>query len=591
MNSRDESSIMIDKAITLHEQGDLAAAEKIYRNIINKDPNNDKALYLLGVVAQDTHHPHAAVKLLNKALNLNPKPLVYYFHLARAHTDLKNWRDAIRLYRFILHSTPDDVVVRINLGILLSRSGYVIEAIKHYRFALSKEPNNILARNNLALALQAKGDLDRAEEEYRRTLKFQPDYVKARDNLLFLLSYYVRCSPEDMLSAHMEWDRVLGQAGRTNGYHHQRMASSQSETNRRLRIGYVSPDMKQHSVSYFFEPLLGAHDRRQFEIYCYAEVSVGDAVTERLKAQADGWVMTVGMSDAALAERIHNDGIDILIDLAGHTAGNRLGAFTYKPAPVQATYLGYFTTTGLAAMDYWISDAVMTPADTVELSSETIWRLPRSCVVYQAPADAPAVVSRGSETITFGSFNDLSKVSGAAVRCWSEILKQVPGSRLLLKAKQLSDAGEQSKWRERFVAHGIEAERLILRARTESLAEHLALYGEVDIALDAMPRTGGTTTAEALYMGVPVISLAGERFIERLSASMLTAVELESLVVASEAAYIARAVSLAADRAGRRELRASLRERMLASPLCDAADLTRHLEQGYQKMWRDFSLR
>jgi len=340
------------------------------------------------------------------------------------------------------------------------------------------------------------------------------------------------------------------------------------------------------AVSYFFEPILAAHDRAQVEVICYAEVQPGDEVTARLRGLADGWVTTVGLSDAALAERIHGDGIDVLVDLAGHTGQNRLGAFTYKPAPIQATYLGYFTTTGLEAMDYWLSDAVLTPLDTVEQATETIWRLPRTCVVYQAPTEAPAVAERPpAGPVTFGSFNDLSKISPEAVSRWSEILRQVPGSRLLLKAKQLADAGECEKWRSRFEAEGIDRARLELRARTASLGEHLGMYGEVDIALDAMPRTGGTTTAEALYMGVPVVSLAGQRFIERLSASMLVSVGLEELVAESEEEYIARAVALAGDDERRRALRSSLRERMLGSPLCDARGLAAALEQAYRQMW------
>jgi predicted O-linked N-acetylglucosamine transferase (SPINDLY family) len=293
------------------------------------------------------------------------------------------------------------------------------------------------------------------------------------------------------------------------------------------------------------------------------------------------------MSDAQLAQRIYADGIDILVDLAGHTGKNRLRAFTFKPAPIQCSYLGYFATTGLAAMDYWLTDEVLTPADTVEQSSETIYRLPRSCLVYEAPDVAPAVVERpAGGPVTFGSFNDLSKVSAAAVEVWSEILRRVPGSRLLMKARQLAGEAECSAWEARFAAQGIEAERLILRSRTEGQAEHLAMYGEVDIALDAIPRTGGATTAEALWMGVPVISLAGERFIERLSATMLNAVGLDELVAMTTADYIEKAVALAGDAERQRVLRQGLRARMASSPLCDARGLAQALEAAYQVMWQ-----
>jgi predicted O-linked N-acetylglucosamine transferase (SPINDLY family) len=387
-----------------------------------------------------------------------------------------------------------------------------------------------------------------------------------------------------MLREHREWDRVQGAEGRAHLFQH---TAGSGKDKQRLRIGYVSPDFRRHSVSYFFEPLLAQHDRALVEVTCYAEVTRGDAMTERLQGLSDHWCNTAGMSDAQLAQRIHADGIDILVDLAGHTANNRLRAFTFKPAPIQCSYLGYFTTTGLAAMDYWLTDEVLTPADTVEQSSETIYRLPRSCVVYQAPDAAPAVVERpAGGPVTFGSFNDLSKVSAEAVLRWCEILQRVPGSRLLIKARQLAGEEERRVWLGHFAAQGIGAERLILRSRTEGQAEHLAMYGEVDIALDAMPRTGGATTAEALWMGVPVISLAGERFIERLSATMLNAVGLDELVAATATDYVEKAVALAADDERRRALRQGLRARMAASPLCDARGLAHTFETAYRDMWQ-----
>jgi protein O-GlcNAc transferase len=288
-----------------------------------------------------------------------------------------------------------------------------------------------------------------------------------------------------------------------------------------------------------------------------------------------------------VAAQIKADGVDILIDLAGHTAHSRLSVFTFKPAPVQATYLGYFTTTGVEAMDYWLSDEVLTPADTVEQSSETIIRLPRCCLVYTAPEEAPAVVERprGGAPV-FGNFNDLSKAGPGSVEAWSEILRRVPESRLLLKAKQLGDGEQREAWWRRFEAEGIERGRIELRTQTKDKGEHLAMYGEVDIALDTMPRTGGATTAEALWMGVPVISLAGKRFIERLSASMLEAAGLDELVAGDVEGYIDRAVGLAGDEARRRDYRAGLRQRLQSSPLCDAAGLAQALEAAYHAMWQ-----
>jgi predicted O-linked N-acetylglucosamine transferase (SPINDLY family) len=357
-----------------------------------------------------------------------------------------------------------------------------------------------------------------------------------------------------------------------------------------LRVGYVSPDFHGHSVSYFFEPILAAHrERGEVEVYCYAEQRKRDAMTQRLKALATGWREIQGRSDAEVAAQIKADGIDVLIDLAGHTGENRLGVFTYKPAPVQATYLGYFATTGLSAMDYWISDAVLTPADTVERASEEIERLPRCCLVYTAPEEAPAVAERPTgEPVVFGNFNDLSKAGAGSVEAWSEILRRVPGSRLVLKARQLSDKGQHEPWLQRFEAEGIERDRIELRGYAPSKAAHLEQYADVDIALDMMPRTGGATTAEALWMGVPVISLAGRRFIERLSASMLNEVGLDWCVSETVTGYVDCAVALANDEPRRRRLRSELRERVRLSSLGNGEALTRDLEQAYARMWRQW---
>jgi predicted O-linked N-acetylglucosamine transferase (SPINDLY family) len=573
---------IIRGAIKLQEQGDLAAAEKIYRDILAHDPKNHTALHLLGIIAMNTRHLPQAIALLSNALALNPNSVNYYFYLARAHELSGAWPEATRLYQIILKNKPNDIETNINLGILLGRSGYIDQAIKHLRRVIKLKPRNIMAKNNLALLLLTQGDYSSAETELRKILKQKPDYLPARDNLLFLLSYHVRCSPDVMLSAHMKWDKVHGEAGRRGRYKH----ALERPVVKRLRIGYVSGDFKNHPVSYFFEPILAAHDRERVEVICYAEVSQGDKVTQRLQALADGWVTTVGMNDEDMARRIHNDGIDILVDLAGHTANNRLGAFTYKPAPIQASYLGYFTTTGLEAMDYWLSDSVLTPKDTVEQTTETIYRLPRCCVIYQPPVDAPPVSERKpGSTLTFGSFNDLSKISPAAVERWCHILKLVPESHLLLKAKQLSDEAECKKWRAQFETQGIDADRILLRSRTESQHAHLEMYGEIDIALDSMPRTGGTTTTEALFMGVPVVSLKGERFIERLSSSMLNTLGLDELATDCAEKYIEIAVALANDEGRRQQLRSELRERMLSSALCDARGLASALEQAYQKMW------
>ena len=522
-------------------------AEKLYRQVLQQQPEHPEALNNLGNVLQMQGRHDEAATQHQHALRIDP-----------AHAAAWN-----------------------SLGLARRCQGRVATAIECFEKALTIRPAFANAHNNLANARHDIGHYQEALRHYRQALALRPDFMTARSNLLFLLSYNVLCGPQEMLDAHREWDRIHGGPRKAATF-------ARKHTPRRkppLRIGYVSPDFRQHAVSYFFEPILGNHDPSQVEVFCYAEVKNPDAVTQRLQGLAHHWRSSVGLSDAQLAQRIFDDRIDVLVDLAGHTAGHRLGAFAYKPAPVQATYLGYFTTTGLETMDYWISDQILHPDDTCELATETIYRLPRCCLVYQPPVDAPPVAHRDpAQPIVFGSFNQIAKTSPQAVRLWAQVLRAVPNSRLLIKTNQLADSAVRDQLRAQFQQQGIDPQRLILRQRTAAHRDHLATYGEVDIALDTVPRTGGSTTADALWMGVPIVSLAGPRFIQRLSASMLHAVGLEELVAHSEQRYVDTAVSLARDHQRRQQLRAALRQRMAQSPLCNARDLAHALEKAFADM-------
>ncbi len=605
------------QASTWHTQGRLAEAERVYREVLQRHPGHPEALYLLGTLAHDVGRSADAIPLLRRAVAAAPGRGAFHYNLGVALTALQHWGEAVTAFRETVRLLPDDAEAWNNLGSALYRSGDPFAAIEAYRQSLRFDPDEPQVLNNLGCALsdvadyeqaiacyrqclrhpekraeawtnlgnihRSLGEIDEALRCYEQALEIRPDYPLALSNRLFVEAYHVLLEPEAMLAAHREWDARFGGPERAGRFRHERGGDPE----RRLRIGYCSPDLRRHSVSYFLEPILAHHDRERFEIHCYAEVASPDEVTARLRGLVDGWVSTVGQSDEAVADRIHADGIDILVDLAGHTAGNRLGVFAYRPAPVQVTYLGYFTTTGLSAMDYWLTDAVVTPADTVERTTERIWRLPRCSLGYTPPESAPAVAERPADgPLVLGCFNDLSKVTPRAIGLWSRVLRRLPEARLLLKARQLADAGMCEQVRSAFAAEGIDPGRLDLRGRTADLEAHLSLYGEVDIALDTVPRTGGATTAEALWMGVPVVTLAGERYIERLSATMLTAVGLEDLVCADESSYVERVAALAADTAGRRALRAGLRERMAASCLADGRDLAAAIEAAYRGFWR-----
>jgi len=554
--------------------GKYTQAFACFRHILTVEPHNAGACYNLGKLFSLQGDFSQAEQYYRQAIELKKDLAEAYSNLGQVLYNRLCLSEAEAIYSRALAYQPD-------------------YANPHYHLdAGAGHPKNgpparisfqAIMHNQLGMVQRKRNHIAAARASFQKAINLAPDYVLAHSNLLFLLSYHVLCSPAEMLAAHQAWDRRHGGAAKAATFGH----LSVDDPDRRLRIGYVSPDFHQHAVNYFFEPLLAAHHRERVEVYCYAEVSRPDVVTRRLAALADGWCSTVGMTDLQVARKIHEDRIDVLIDLAGHT-GSRLPVFAYHPAPLQATYLGYLTTTGLAAMDYWITDEVLHPQDTVELASETLYRLPRCCLAYQAAADAPAPQARTGTPLTFGSFNQITKLSPETISLWSVILQRLPEARLLLKCQLLADRDVAASIHEQFATHGIGAERLQLLSHTPSYQAHLATYNQVDIALDSVPRTGGSTSTDALWMGTPLLTLAGERFIERLSATMLDAIGLPELIAESREDYIEKAVKLATDARRRTALHASLRQRMATSPLCDASGLAAALEDAYQNMWRRY---
>jgi predicted O-linked N-acetylglucosamine transferase (SPINDLY family) len=365
-----------------------------------------------------------------------------------------------------------------------------------------------------------------------------------------------------------------------------------ADPHRRLRIGYVSPNLGSHSVSYFIEPVLAQHDRSAFEVYCYHTGPYCDETTERIEASVDVWRQVDALGDDALAKLIADDRIDVAVDLAGHTLLGRLAVFARRPAPVQITWLGYPNTTGLSTLDYRISDAIADPEPAADARhTERLLRIPGSFLCYQPPLDAPDVAHRetGAGEIVFCSFNTVQKVNDKVIALWARVLNAVPGSRLLIKGgRVLEQQSVAQRLRDAFDAHGIDASRLELHAWIEERADHLALYGTADIALDTWPYNGTTTTCEAMWMGVPVVTLVGESHMSRVGATLLEAVGLNALVARTPDDYVASAAALASDIARRRALRATMRARLSASPLLDHAGFTRKLEAAVRGAWVDW---
>lgn len=549
---------------------------------IERDPRSARAHGNRGDILRTLGRFQDALSACDTAIRLDPDQAEAHNLRGNALFALSRAEEALLAYDHATRLKPAFAEAHYNRGSALLRLCRPYAALAAFDQAIALNQKLAMAHNNRAIALSALGDLDAAELSYRRALELSPNSYVANANLIFFLAATARLPPHEMFAEMRRW---LGACAPSHSLPIQPQARL---AGRRLRVGYVSPDLRNHAVSYFFEPLLTAHDASRFEIFCYDVNKFGaDDTTARLRRRAEHWRDAARLGDAQLARLIRDDGIDVLVDLAGHTTNTGLPAFRYRPAPVQVTYLGFFASTGLETMNYWLTDAVLHPADTAELATEAIYRLPRCWVCYQPPAEAPAVSHRpdSGDQVVFGSFSNLSKLTPEVIETWCRILRELPRSRMLLMDKYLGEKATRELLAQRFARHGITAERLLMRPGA-ALAEYLATYAEVDVVLDAFPRTGGTTTVEALWMGVPVVVLAGQRYAGRISVSKLTAVGLEALITESSDAYVRKAVTLAQDYGYRSTLRADLRDRMAASPLCDRQGLARAIESAYVDMWQ-----
>ena len=358
---------------------------------------------------------------------------------------------------------------------------------------------------------------------------------------------------------------------------------------RRLRVGYVSPDFCSHSCSYFLVPLLAGHDRRHFDLVAYSDVARPDGLTAAFRNLVPEWRDTAGLDDAAFAARVRDDAIDVLVDCAGHTKDNRLGAFARRPAPVQATWLGYPGTTGLDVFDARLVDSVSDPEGTADAAaSEPLARVDGGFLAYMPapfapPVSPPPMLAAGRPT--FGSFNNLPKITDTCVALWAAALAAVPAARLVIKARGLDEPELRAALVGRFAGHGIDPGRIEPRGFDGAVQDHIARYAEVDVALDTVPYNGTTTTCEALWMGVPVVTLAGDRHAARVGASLLTRIGAGDWIAADAAGFARVARSLVADPDGLARTRAGLRARLSASPLCDGARLARGVEAVYRRLW------
>ncbi len=559
----------------------LDEAVACYRKAIQISPKYAEAYNNLGIVLKQQGKLIEAELNLRHAIGLNSLLANAYYNLVLVLLDQGETVEAKKIIDDGIAIDPGYADFYFLKGNLSTFSSDLDEAISSFQKSLSLEPGNAVAHGNLGLALMNQGRLDEAIVSYRRALELQPDFSAAHDNLLFCLNYHADFSAAEIFTFYQQWNEQ--QAARYS----QEISSFNNSrcVGRRLRIAYLSPDFRQHSVAFFVAPLIEQHDKSKFEVFCYYNQTQHDEVTDRIKLAADHWIPCALMSDEQLVRRIRDDGIDILIDLAGHTSDNRLMVFARKPAPVQVTWMGYGYTTGLTSMDYFIGDPVFTPVGAEAFFSENIYRLPYCTVCYQPPVAAPAPSESPVQRhgyVTFACLSRGERINDKVINAWAEILRRLPGSRLRLDSRSFKDVRQSQRIKEQFACLGVGAE-CVDAGFTSPVWD---VYQEVDIVLDCFPHNSGTTTCEALWMGIPVITLADRPSVGRLGASYLSAVSRTEWIASNVDAYIELAVSVAKDVSGLVRERAGLRQAMQISPLLDHSGFVCDMEKAYQVMWQ-----
>ena len=608
----------LQSTLQLHRTGRLAEAETAYRSLLSAG-QTDPALHarlchLLGMVLFQTDRDGEAVVLLRRSVEHAPNVPEYHANLAAALGRLGRHGEAAEALREALRLRVDYPEARQNLGVALELSGRPEEAVEVYREAIRLRADYPEAHNHLGNALRQLGRGDEALTAYRRAVSLRPDYADAHRGLATLATergdlpaalnahrQVVALQPDNAAAGSdllltLQYDpaqtpRTLFDASRAWAARHAepltraaRPHAVDRDPNRRLRVGYVSPDFRDHPVGRLLEPVLCCHDREKFEVYCYSDVARPDAVTAHLRGLADVWRDIAGVPDAAADELIRRDRIDVLVDCAGHFAGNRLTLFARRPAPLQISAFGYCGTTGMTAIDCRLTDAHSDPpGETERFHTERLVRLPDCAWCYRPFEPTPDVApppSLAGGHVTFGCLNNLIKVSDECLGTWSDILRAVPDARLLLLARPAADAFTRA----RFARHGIAHDRLEL-VRPAPRGHYLHLYDRIDVGLDPFPFNGDNTTCDALWMGVPVVTLIGRAFADRRGLSHLSNVELAELATETVERYADAGVALANDPARRAELRETLRARLSSRPPGGAEAFVLELEGAFRSEW------
>jgi protein O-GlcNAc transferase len=608
-----------EMAMRRHQAGQLSEAEQFYRQILAEQPEHPEATHLLGIIAHQVGQNDVAVDLIRRAIALKPNFPEAHSNLGNALKELGKLDESIAAFRAAIAMRPGMVGTHSNLGNVLKEKGLLDEALAAYRQAIALRPNYAEAYNNLGSALKEKGELDeaiaalrRAVAErahfpeaynnlgnalkddgqlddaianYRRAVELRPSYFQCRSNLVYTRYFQRESEPSSLLKEHLDWARVHSEPLETLIQPH----ANDREADRRLKIGYASPDFCNHCQSFFAIPLLSNHERVQFEIYCYSSVITADSVTAWIRGYAEQWREVTGTTDEALADLVRHDKIDILVDLTMHMKGGRPLLFARKPAPVQVAWLAYPGTTGISEMDYRLTDPDLDPLDADEsVNAERTIRLADSFWCYDPLTEQPlpaSLLSLRNRRLKFRCLNNFWKINEAVLELWAKVLKTLPNSDLLLLAPRSQARGRILK---SLVEKKIEASRIQLVA-VQPRTDYLKTFQRIDLCLDTFPYNGHTTSLDSLWMGVPVVSLADGRIpVARAGISILSNMKMTALLATDHDEFVRIAVSLAMEPGKLAELRNGLRERMRRSPLMNRPRFARNMETAYRRMWRNW---
>jgi protein O-GlcNAc transferase len=590
--SRALTKAFIDRTLTAaqgrYDLGKWKDAEALLDLIILLDDQHSHATYLAGAVAARTNRLELAFNLISIALLREPQNALFFTGLSTVLTHRGDHDGAISALEKALEIDGDLAMAHANISGVYQRRFRFGEALRHAERAIALDASNAGAYSNRGSALLALGRLGEAVDAFDRALALDPSKLFVASNRLFAKLYSADIPPEDYTADALAYGRRFA-----DPLLRRRPFANDRDLDRPLRVGFVSGDLCNHALVRFFEPYLRAVDQEHFTAFAYMTHASEDSVSDRLRPLFHAWHNISGLDDDEAADLIERDRIDILVDLSGHSAGNRLFVFARKPAPIQVSWIGHPATTGLTAIDYRFSDPITDPPGLTEaLHSERLWRLPKVWVTYEGPDDLPPVRGRApfedAGYVTFGCFNRLTKISDEALQTWARIMSAVPDARLFMVVGDIDNPDVRRAVDDRLAAAGMPLDRIIYQGRVNS--GYYDLYHRVDVALDPYPYNGGTTSFDTLSMGVPIVALRGRHAVARHGVLVLTAIGLPDLIADDADSYVAIAQDLCRDLDRLRSIRHGLRERMRSSPLMDHRGLARDVGDAFRGMWRTWLL-